>query len=843
MILNSARRILLPSLGFALYAMLAGRPAAAQFQRAGGNPFAAPAATTQYARVPVYHVKHLEVHLIMHTARKAFDAVAVNTLTPLKSPLASVVLDAGKDLVIHSCTIDGKSAQYKHDGDKLTVFVDGLLQPGTFYAVQVTYSLPGPDQGGGANGVGGFTWLGPGTSTPASPPTFYTQGETRTNRDWVPCYDYPNDKCASETVTTVPATWTVIGNGTEGAVQFNKAKNTRTYTWTMTQPHSTYLLSLVGGQMDVKYSHWGNVPLIYAVPAGLGYKIDASFGNTPDMLSFYSNLLHFKYPWPKYAQDECYSFPGGMENVSATTLGPAQNMADSRSGHYPLADLISHELAHQWFGDLVTCGDWGDIWLNEGFANFFEAFYMRHLEGQDKWQEEKQHYLDGYLNESHRYERPIVTNFYENPDVLFDSTTYDKGALVLVMLLHRLGPKMFFKCLHQYLVEHEYGNAVTADLAHAFTEVTGKDMSPFFDQWVMKPGHPVLDMTWSYVPESKSVTVVIKQEQSTANGTPIYHTPVTLGFLDPSGSGFTLRRTDVEIDATANTFTLPASVKPSAVLLDPDHWLIKDEPHLHWTTDELPVILKNAPDWVDRLAAAQKIAALHDGLNQDTAPYFVAQLSHENAFQVSTYMIDQLGKVSGLKLTGLLETEMRTGSDQTRAAAMHALSKSVVDADTLAYIGGLAASNTASYTLTSAAIVAYGRLAGPASLQVLSGQFNHKPAAVPLQFAVMDALSGKHIAGSTALLITIATSDSFRYLRFRALRALVNAPAKSAPVHACLVSLLKDTDTGVVRSAIRTLVDRHDLLAVPQLQDLEAHANDQGIKQAASDAVSNLESK
>ncbi len=843
MISNTANRYCLPTLAAAFVMVLAPRMAAAQFQRAGGNPFAAPAAKIHYARVPVYHVRHLEVHLVMHPAKKSFDAVATNTLTPLKVPLANIVLDAGPGLIIHACTIDAKPAQFKHEGDKLTIFVNGLLQPGTYYDVQVNYSLPGPDQGGGANGVGGFTWLGPGTSTPASPPMFYTQGETKTNRDWVPCYDYPNDKCTSETVTTVPATWTVIGNGTEGPVKTNQAENTRTFTWTMTQPHSTYLLSLVGGEMDVKQSHWENIPLIYAVPAGLGYKVDASFGNTPDMLSFYSNLLHMKYPWPKYAQDECFSFPGGMENVSATTLGPAQNMADSRSGHYPLADLISHELAHQWFGDLVTCADWGDIWLNEGFANFFEACYMRHLDGLNKWQAEKQGYLEGYLNESHRYERPIATNFYSNPDVLFDATTYDKGALVLVMLLHRLGPTVFFNCLHRYLIEHEYSNAVTADLADAFTEVTGKDMSPFFDQWVMKPGHPVLDMTWSYDSASKSIKVEIKQLQNTSNGTPIYHTTVTLGILVPSGSGQRLDRTDVEISSPSNSFTIPVSTPPTAVLLDPDHWLIKDEPHLHWMASQLPAILEYAPDWVDRLAAAHRIAALHTGLTKETAPFFIAELPRETAPEVSTYLIHQLGNVQGLNLNGLLESEMRHGSDQTRAAAISALSKSPMDSSTLAYVKELASSNTATYTLTSAAIRAYSRAAGAASLPILSEQLEHKPTALPLQFAVMDALSGKHIPGSTPLLIQTATSNDMQFLRFRALRALVHAPANSGPVHACLVSLLKDPDTRLVRSVIRTIVDRHDEQAIPQLQDLESHTSHHGLKQAASDAVSNLSAK
>ncbi len=174
---------------------------------------------------------------------------------------------------------------------------------------------------------------------------------------------------------------------------------------------------------------------------------------------------------------------------------------------------------------------------------------------------------------------------------------------------------------------------------------------------------------------------------------------------------------------------------------------------------------------------------------------------------------------------------------------MSALSKSSLDASTLAYIKDLAASNTASYTLTAAALRAYSRAVGAASLPILSEQLNHKPVALPLQFAVMDALSGKHIPGSTPLLIQTATSDDMQFLRFRALRALVHAPENSGPVHACLVSLLKDGNDRLVRSAIRTIVDRHDDQAIPQLQDLAAHTTNHDLQQAAKDALSNLGAK
>ncbi|HEV2473046.1 MAG TPA: M1 family metallopeptidase, partial [Chthonomonadales bacterium] len=360
-------------------------PAAAQ----QSNPFLPPRATMHYARNRDYHVRHLKLVINIDAIRHGATAVVTQYLAPLRDGLKQFEIDAGANLTINSVRLNGAPVSFRHDGEQLLIDPGRTLARGVEVAVEIRYVMPGDSTGGGANGLGGFHWILPNGDPADRPPGFWTQGETNTNHHWVPCYDSPNDKCTSETITTVPANWVVIGNGKLVSNTLNAAQHTRTFHWVMTQPHSTYLLSLAGGELDVRKDTWNGVPLYYVVPRGDAWMIPGSFGNTPDMLQFFSTILGFKYAWPKYAESAMLDFGGGMENVSATTLG-AYSLTDKRSGLYPMSSLDSHELAHQWFGDLVTCKFWGDIWLNESFATFFQMLYTEHLYGKDGYDEDKQ---------------------------------------------------------------------------------------------------------------------------------------------------------------------------------------------------------------------------------------------------------------------------------------------------------------------------------------------------------------------------------------------------------------------------------------------------------------------
>ena len=490
------------------------------------SPFSPPAATVQRAPDRDYDLKHVAVTLDVQYEARTFSGTSLNTLAPLRSGLKTIRLHAGKDLTVSAVTLDGKSAGFKRDGEWVLIDADAPLAANKDVTVGVTYA-GGKKQGGGFGSEGGFHWLNPTKELP-NRIGFWTQGETGYNRQWAPTWDYPNDFATSETTTTVPADWTVIGNGKK--LSDKVAGNRRTVTWKMTQPHATYLLSLAAGPLDTGKMRWEGIDLLFAVPKGEGYRIPQSFHDTPDMLTFFSKITGVKYPWPKYAQNAMYDFGGGMENVSSTTLG-AGSLADPRDGERTMASLNAHELAHQWFGDLVTCKDWGNAWLNESFATFFQWLYFEHSRGEHEYAREVDGGMRAYLGESRRYKRPIATNLYANPDVMFDSHTYPKGGAVMHTLRRQLGDEAYFNGIKLYLTRHRHQPVETVDLIQALTDASGTNVQAFFDQWIFKPGHPVLEYDWTFDDATSEIVVAVKQTQDTSAGTPIYTIPTKLGAI------------------------------------------------------------------------------------------------------------------------------------------------------------------------------------------------------------------------------------------------------------------------------------------------------------------------
>jgi len=517
-----------------------------------GNPFQPPRATIHYAPYRDYDLKHVAVTLNVDYAKGMIEGTAVNTLAPLRADgLRKIRLNCGSKregsggradsytLEVLSCAVDGRTAPFTfeetHDDGRTIRFIiitaPEIIPQNKDVKVMVTYTC-GKTQGGGFGGGGGWHWIKQQQDDKDDPAHvgFWTQGETGYNSDWVPTWDYPNDFTTSETTTTVPSDWTVIGNGVKTMDSVDKTKGTRTVHWEMKQPHATYLLSLCGGPFDVKEAKWEGVQLLYVVPKGKGDLIDASFGDTPDMLSFYSKITGVKYAWPKYAQDAMYDFGGGMENVSATTLG-AGSLTDTRAGFRAMASLNAHELAHQWFGDLVTCRDWGTIWLNESFADFFQALYYEHSRGKNAYDFEIESDMQSYFAEARRYQRPIVTTLYPTADAMFDSHTYPKGASVLHTLRRALGDDAFFRGLNLYLTRNRHTPVVTPDLIKALTDASGINVQPFFDQWIYKPGHPVLNYRWTYDDAKGELALSVQQTQDTKDGTPVYDIPTSVGVI------------------------------------------------------------------------------------------------------------------------------------------------------------------------------------------------------------------------------------------------------------------------------------------------------------------------
>lgn len=836
-------RTLCGAIGLTAMLLLAGAgvlPAAAQTQ--SNNPFKPPRATYHYARTRDYHVSNLKLIFNIDAKDHSAHGVVTHTLAPLRDGLASIVLDAGSNLKILGCKMNGTGAKFTHTEERLTIQPTVPLARGKEVTVEVTYDMPRSGRFGGANGAGGVTWIDPRPNAPDRTPEFWTQGETDGNHHWVPCYDAPNDKCTSETITTVPDNWEVIGNGTELPMTHDAVKHTKTFHWKMTQPHSTYLLSLVAGELDVRKDVWEGKPLYYVVPKGKGDLAKSTFGNTPDMLSFFSNTLGVKYAWPKYAQSAVFDFPGGMENVSATTLG-TYAISDARTGLWPASSLTSHELAHQWFGDLVTCKDWGDIWLNESFATFFEMLYEEHLRGKETYDGEVESNTASYKRAATRTLHPLSTTLYPNNDAMFDQGhTYAKGGVILHMLRKQLGDADFFRGLGHYLKTNAYKPVDSYDLIQAFAEETGVNVEPFFAQWIFKPGMPMLDFSWTYDDAKKEVVAHVKQTQDTSDGIPVYNTPLSFALLREGSTG-NVERIKTRLTGVDQEFRFPAAVKPNAVLIDPDHELLKDLTKKNFDASETAVVLRYAPCHLDRRTALTQILAAEETPSPATVKLLTEALRTEPGEIVAAGILNTLGSLKQEDLRPLFRAEAKSKQPSRRVAAIRALAQLPSNREDNALLRTIAASDTDYYAIVEAALNALATLDPAGSLDVFKHQVGSTSLNDRLAYLSVSALTqSKSPAAVPALLAATGPTHLMR-VRTHAVDGLAEIAPNDPTIHSALMKLLAENKPVLQIAVARTLRDRKDKAAVPALRKLATTATDSDLKETAGDAADMIEGK
>ncbi len=622
---------------------------------AQGNPFAPPAASLHYGLDRTFDLKHLKVTLDIDYDQKAFAGNTVSTIAALRDGIRQIVMHAGTNLTIDGITLDGQPAHYTREKENL--LIDAVIARGTDHLVKITYHSQG-ERRGGQMAFGGWHWVVP-NAIEKDRVGFWSQGEAEENRQWAPTWDYPNDFTTSETITTVPSDWNVISNGL--LISDTTKGNRRTFYWKMDQPHATYLTALVGGRFDIKKDKWRDVDLWYVVPKGKGNLIDDSFGDTKDMLDFYSTVTGVKYAWPKYAQNAMYDFGGGMENVSSTTLGEG-SLTDKRQGFRNMSSLNSHELAHQWFGDLVTCKDWSHIWLNESFATFMQMAYFEHSQGKAAYDREIDEATNSYLGEARRYQRPIVTKMYATGDSMFDSHTYPKGGMVLHTLRRMLGDQAFWAGIKRYLENHKHEPVESSQLCREMSESCGINLEPFWEQWLYKPGHPVLEYSSKY--EGGKVLVTVKQTQDTTNGTPIYSIPASIGVV----SGGRLTQFPIQLSKAEETFTL-TSGEPKAVILDPEHNFLRQMKH-DFSDSELLAVAEFAPNAVDRsIALRQAVQKKVPGAVQLAVRLLDADSGQFPVFESS----DVLNGLKDETLRPFFRRQLKHANPQRQAGAVRGL--------------------------------------------------------------------------------------------------------------------------------------------------------------------------
>ncbi len=557
-----------------------------------------PAADTQF------QTRHVSLALGLFPELRSFEGWVDLKLAVIGEGLKSIALDAA-ELEVRSVEVDGKPASFSHLDARLTVALPGAALPGSELRLRISYR---------ATPRFGLFFMEPDSAHPDRPRQVWTQGQDDYARYWIPCLDAPNQKATSETLVEAPGEWEVISNGRLVDVA-QLAGGRRRFHWSQEIPHSPYLISVVAGQFASWHEERGGVRFSYHVPRGREEDGQRAFGRTPEMVAHFAALTGVAYPYAKYSQVCVADFIfSAMENTSATTF-TERTLHDRRGNLDQSSDpLVAHELAHQWFGDLVTCKSWAHGWLNEGFATYFQLLWTEHHLGMDEVQQELLAALDTYLEEDDtRYRRPIVEDRYQSAAELFDRHLYEKGAWVLHQLRRELGDAPFFASIKRYLEDNRTRAVETVDLIRAVERTTGRNLQLFFDQWIFRAGHPEIEarLSWS----DGRATVRVRQTQQ---GEPFVF-PLTIAF-EQDGS---LTRTVVRVSAREERYDLAAESEPRFAALDPDldllaSWNI-EKPAGWWSAELrsplLPAMARGrAARGLARAQAVRGIAALRETL-------------------------------------------------------------------------------------------------------------------------------------------------------------------------------------------------------------------------------------
>jgi len=527
---------------------------------------------------------HTKLELVPDFSKSYCYGKAWITLKPHFYSTDSLLLDAkGMDIKTVALVKGNKQSplKYTYSELELNIRLDKAYTSNETYTIFIDYTAK-PDEYQakyGTNdflGIKGMFFINPRGEVKNKPTQIWTQGETESSSAWFPTIDKTNQRCTDELTVTVDNKYTTLSNG-KLMSQKKNANGTRTDYWKMDLPHAPYLFFLgVGEYAVIKDSYKGKEVNYYVEPeyASVAKKI---FGNTPEMMGFFSRITGVEFPWIKYSQITGRDYvAGAMENTTATIhQETAQQDARELVDKNNWESTIAHELFHQWFGDYVTTESWSNLTLNESFANYSQVLWKEYKYGKDAGLEENYNEMNGYLT-SGSESKDLVRFHYENREDMFDAVSYNKGGRILHMMRHFIGDSAFFKALNLYLTTNKFKSAEAHQLRLAFEEVSGRDLNWFFNQWYFGHGHPVTDISYVYDDAAKTVKVIIKQLQPGGN---IFKLPIDIDIYE----GDKKTRNTVWANNAIDTFTFKYTQKPSLVNVDGDKILSGVKPITkHW---------------------------------------------------------------------------------------------------------------------------------------------------------------------------------------------------------------------------------------------------------------------
>lgn len=764
---------------------------------------ASASADEPFARSRDYDLQHSKIVLRFDVDQRKVIGDVTHNISFLKSTNRIWFDSVG--LQIQSVLLNKSVAKFESKDDKLIIPLSSAAKPGDKFEVEIKYE--------GKTSKGAYFIL-PDKDYPDRPKQIWTQGESEDTRYYLPTYDYPNDRLTTETVLTVPSAWITVANGKLVGVK-DAGAGMKTWTWQESLPSSTYLITVVAGEFDEVKDVWRGRPVTYYAPKGRGDRLKINYGRTPQMLEYFSKTLGVDYPWEKYAQAMVDDFvAGGMENSSATTNTSSSLVHPTLAPEYTTGQdpLISHELGHQWFGDLVTCKDWGNIWLNEGFATFMETMWSEHYFPKDQSEYERWSNIQEWFEQTNLWAKPLVRHDFDDSSE-FDGNAYGKGGLVLYMLRHQLGEEAFYSGLKHYLEANRGKNVVTADLVKAIEEETHLNVDQFFTQWVYGAGAPKFDLSYSYDDSKHQIMLKVKQTQKMEGRVGMFRVPLEVEVTTAIGA----RTYPVTVSKPDETFALPADSSPLMVLFDKGGHVLKTA-EFHKEKKEWLYQAKNATEFADRADAVQALGKIKDDPEVDAALGEV--LRNDKAWGARAYAAETLGGRGTPAAAKLLLEGLNTASEpwvRNRIAA--ALGNFKDNADVAAKLESLATDDK-SFRTRASALQAIGKIKAPNALNTLNAALGGESPDNFLRNAALRAMGSLGDDKAVPALKEWAVPGKPIETRQAAISSLAKLKKDDREITQQIASYLPESHAPIRFAAIFALGERGDPSAIPALESL-----------------------
>jgi aminopeptidase N len=779
--------------------------------------FALPGTRPRYGPDKIATVEHIDLHLTPDLADESLEGVCTITVRALDEPVSHLTLNAVDLEVSHV-----EDAAFASRDGALEIEFDPAVAPGESKTFAVHYRVRKPRHG--------LFFVKPVPAHPQRPVHAWTQCQDEYARYWFPCLDYPAEKQTTSTTIVVPKGMFALGNGL--LVERKDEDEKTIFRYRQDVAHSSYLMTMVAGPfIEVAQGKAGSngVPVFYYVLPGRESDGERAFGKTPAMIERFEERLGMPYPYARYSQIAVSDFIfGGMENTSATTQTD-RTLHDS-TAHLDFSSdpLVSHELAHQWFGDLLTCRDWSHAWLNEGFATFMEAVWKEIDLGQDEYRYEIFENFAAYLKEDvERYSRPIVCNTYLAPSDIFDRHLYQKGAVVLHMLRGELGDARFWRAIARYVRDNAQRSVETIDFVRAIENATGRNLRGFFAQWVFREGHPRLEVRADWDPKRKVVTLTIDQKQTIDTVHPAYQFDVEVGFDD--------RLIRVRVERGHETITVPVESEPQVVRFDPGGFLLADVTYA-LGVDFAAAALQREPNVVARIRAGRELA--HDG-GREARDAIEAAFAREPFWGVLVELAAAIGATRAPWAQTILVGALAHSHPKVVRAAAAALGNFRDGRAASALIA--TAQRHESYFVRASALTALGKTRDERAYEVLAAAAQERSWNNTVEAGALHGLAELADARAMAPLFEATDPTNGEALRRAAVTALARVAAlveeERGRVADAVERLIDDDALLVALAAISAAESLGDARLLPALDRLGAEAVDGRLRRHAAEAA------